>query len=249
MARELGKSCAIYVDEFDFQGVTNQAALDFDVEEVEITSFADAYKNFLAGKAMFRFKINGLYSASSPGYDGEMFIDLTSTQRRVGIYPGGPTEGNAGYEGRTNISKDTIPVDLKAAVALNVEWVGDQPVVRARLLKIGTAIASTVNGTKFQHGAVAADETAVGVLRLLAAPGGAGSNDCIVTIQSDADSIAGGETTRLTFATLNQASVALHEVVEAAGAFTDTWWRAVVTISGAGTRTFSLVIGFGVRKT
>ena len=249
MARSHGKSCAVYVDEFDFAGVSNAVEIDFEVAEAEITAFSDAYKNYLQGKATFRFRVSGLYSKTGPDYDGEMFTDLTSSQRRVGIYPGGPTEGNFGYEGRSNVGKDSLPVDLSAAIALNVEWVGDQPVIRAQLLKIDTAIAATVNGTKFQHGAVASDETLVGVLRLLAAPGGAGSNDCVVTIQSDADSIAGGETTRLTFATLNQASVALHEVVEAAGAVTDAWWRAVVTISGAGSRTFSLVIGIGRRKT
>ena len=79
--------------------------------------------------------------------------------------------------------------------------------------------------------------------------GGAGSNDCVVTVESDADSSAGGETSQGIFATLNQASVATHEAIEVAGAITDTWWRVVVTISGAGSRTFDLVVSFGKRKT
>ena len=126
---------------------------------------------------------------------------------------------------------------------------GDQAVVRGALIYKDTAVATTENGTKFQVGSVGATQTAVGILRLLAAPGGAGNNDCVVTVESDADSSAGGETTRLTFTTLNQASVALHEVKELAGAVTDAWWRVVVTITGAGSRTFDLVITLGERET
>jgi len=249
MARVHGKSAAHYVDEFDLRGVTNNAVLNFEVPEADATAFSDDYQNFLPGKPRFQFVINGFFSTASPNYDGEMFTDLTSTQRRVGVYPGGPTEGNWGYEGRSNISANPRVSNVTEAVALHVEWVGDQPVARAQLVYIDAAVAATENGTKFQTGAVAADETLVGILRLLSAPGGAGNNDCVVTIESDADSSAGGETTQLTFATLNQASVATHEVVEAAGAITDTWWRAVVTISGAGSRTFDLIISLGVRKT
>lgn len=247
--RTLAKSVAHYVDEFDLSGVSNSAEIEASESPAEVTAFADTDATFVEGKFTFRFNIQGLLSNASPNYDGEMFTDLTSSQRRVGIYPGGGTAGNFGYEGRTNISRAPQVVDKAAVIALNVEWLGDQPLVRSQLMYLNTAVAASVNGTKYQHGAVAASETLVGVLRLLAAPAGAGNNTCVVTIQSDADSSAGGETTRLTFATLNQASVALHEVVEAAGAITDTWWRAVVTIAGAGTRTFNLVIAIGTRPT
>ena len=247
--RILGKSVAHYVDEFDLSGVSNSAEIEASESPAEVTAFADTDATFVEGKYTFRFNIQGLLSSASPNYDGEMFIDLTSSQRRVGVYPGGGTAGNFGYEGRSNITRAPRVVDKGAVLALNVEWLGDQPLVRSQLMYLATAVSATVNGTKYQHGSVAAAETLVGVIRLLAAPGGAGSNDLVVTIQSDADSIAGGETTRLTFATINQASVALHEVVELAGAVTDTWWRAVVTITGAGTRTFSIVVAIGTRAT
>ena len=249
MARIHGKSVAHFVDEFDLSGVSNSADLEFSEPPGEVTAFADVDATFVEGKATFRFNINGRFSTASPNYDGEMFIDLTSAQRRVGIYPGGDTEGEFGYEGRTNITASPRVSETPSAIALHVEWIGDQAVARTALIYKDTAVASTENGSKFQVGAVAAAETAVGVLRLLAAPGGSGSNDCVVTIQSDANASAGGETTRLTFTTLNQTSVALSEVKEAAGAFTDSWWRVVVTISGGGSRTFNLVITLGARAT
>ena len=249
MASIHAKAVAHYVDEFDFSGVSNSAALDFSETPGDVTAFADTDATFVEGKATFKFNIQGLFSTSSPNYDGEMFTDLTATQRRVGVYPGGATVGNFGYEGRTNVSEQARVSEKAAAIALNVTWIGDQPVVRGAVLFVNTAVASTTNGTKVQVGSVGSTQTAVGVLRLLSAPGGSGNNDCVVTIESDADSSAGGETTRLTFTTLNQASGVTHEVKEAVGAFTDTWWRVVVTISGAGSRTFDLVITFGERET
>ena len=249
MARTHAKAVAHYVDEFDFSGVSNSANLQFSGALADVTAFADTDATFVEGKPGFRWTINGLWSAASPNYDGETFTDLTATQRRVGVYPGGDTAGQFGYEGRTNITERPIVSETNAGIALHVTWLGDQAVVRGALLTVNTSISSTNTGTKFQVGSVGSDQTLVGVLRMLTSPGGSGNNDCDVTIESDADSSSGGETVRLTFTTLNQASTATHEVKEAAGAFTDTWWRAIVTIAGAGSRTFDLVISVGERRT
>ena len=248
-SRITAKAVAHYVDEFDFSGVSNSAVLDFAEAPGDVSAFEDVHATFVEGKATFRFNIQGLFSLASPNYDGEMFINLTSTQRRVGIIPGGPTEGNFGYEGRTNITASPRVSETASAIALNVDWIGDQAPARVALIYKQAAVASTESGTKFEVGGVAATQTLVGMLRLLSTPGGAGSNDCVVTIESDADSGAGGESTRLTFTTLDQTSVALSELKEAAGAETDAWWRVVVTISGAGSRTFDLVITLGARQT
>lgn len=249
MARVHAKAVTHLVDEFDFSGVSNSADLDYETDVPPVTAFADVHATYVEGKQMFTFDFGGMFSTASPNYDGEMFTDLTSTQRRVGVIIGGSTVGNTSYEGRTNVTEQARVSETTAAIALNVSWRGDQAVARGALVYVDTAVASTANGTKVEVGAVASDETAVSVLRLLAAPGGAGSNDCVVTIESDSDGSAGGETTRLTFTTLDQTSAALNEVKEAAGAITDTFWRAVVTISGAGSRTFNLLVTFGIRKT
>lgn len=248
MARTHGKDCALYLDEFDFRGVTNGVRIGFEMPEAETTAFSDSYQTFLAGKPFFRVGVNGLWSAASPNYDGEMFTDLTSSQRRLGVYPGGPTEGNIGYEFRTNISAAPRLVDIKQAILLNVEWVGDQPAARGQLIRIATALGATGNGTGYEVGSVGAAQTAVGVLRLLAAPAGAGNNTLDLVIASAATQ-GGAYTSRLTFAQLSQASVATHEVVEAAGAITDTFWRVQATYAGAGTRTFSVVVALGIRST
>lgn len=238
----------VYVDEFDLSGVTAAAELDIANPTPDATAFADVDAVYLEGKPAFKITLNGFYSLADPNYDSEMFIDLTSENRQVGIYKDN-VAGQSGWEARTDLSQDVIPTQKSQAILLNITWQGDTPVAEAIVGYINTAVAATENGTKYQFGAIGVSETLVGVLRLLAAPGGAGSNDLVVTIQSDADSLAGGETTRITFATLNQASVAIHEKVELAGAITDAWWRAVITITGAGTRTFSILVTIGRRKT
>jgi len=111
-----------------------------------------------------------------------------------------------------------------------------------------SAASGTVTGTKFELPAVGADETIVGVVRLRSDPAGSGSEDLDITIESDPNSGAGGETVRLTFTTINQGSVALFEVKELAGANTDTFWRAVATFSG-GSRVFDFLVTLGIRKT
>ena len=248
MARIHAKSVLHLVDEFDFSGVSNQATLDFPNSLSDVTSFADADHTFVEGKGSFSFNIQGLLDAAG-GYDAEMFTDLTTTARQVGVYPGGGAAGNYGYEGETIIGEQSRVTEISAALALNVTWKGVSPAVRAVLLGVNTAVGATASGTKYQRGAAAAGDTIVGVLRLLAAPGGSGNNTMTVTVESDANASAGSETTRLTFTQLTQSSVALSEVKTAAGAVTDTYWRVVFTYAGAGSRTFNLLVGFGIRPT
>ncbi len=249
MVRITGKAAAVLVDEFDFSGVSNSIEIALNGALSEVTAFADVDATFVEGKPGFTFNVQGMHSTANPDYDGEMFINLTAAQRRVGIYPGGDAVGTFGYEGRTNITEDTIPTDLGGAIALNVNWQGDEAPARGPVLLNETSISSTTTGTKFELPAVDAAETIVAVVRMRVAPGGAGSNDLDITIESDPNSGAGGETTRLTFTTLDQTSGVTHEVKELAGANTDTFWRAVATYSGAGSRTFNALVTFGIRKT
>ena len=243
-----GKSCAVLKDEFDFSGVSNSVALSMASPPADVTAFADVDMTYVEGKQGFTVDVQGLHSKASPNYDGEMFIDLTTFQRRLGIYPGGDAVGTFGYEFRTNVSQDTIPTDLGGAIALNVNWIGDEAPARGVVLLNESAAAGTVTGTKFELPAVGADETIGGVVRLRSDPAGSGSEDLDITIQSDANASAGGETTRLTFTTIDQTSVALFEIKEAAGAITDTFWRAIATFSG-GSRIFDILVTLGIRKT
>lgn len=249
MSRIHARSCAVYVDEFDFRGVSNAVTLDIQNNLAPVTAYADTDETYVEGKAGYTCDVKGLYSIASPDYDGEMFTDLTSASRRLGVFPGGPTAGNYGYEMVTNITQSPRKAEKGSVVALDVSWRGTTLPARGPLLLVNTAVAASGDGTAYNVGALSASQTLVGVIRLLAAPGGAGNNTLDVIVQSDALETFLSPTTVLTFTQLNQASVATFEVQTQAGALTDSWWRVSYTYAGAGTRTFSLVVSLGIRLT
>jgi hypothetical protein len=243
VARISAKSAALLVDEFDFSGVSNSMDLNFVEAPVDVTAFADTDMTYIQGKPGFTFNVNGLWSTSSPDYDGEMFTDLTATSRRVGIYPGGLSDGSVGYEGVTVISSSPRVSTTGDAIACNVTWQGEAAPARTTLLRYATD-SSTANGTQYTLGTIANTNTIIGVLRLIEI-GGSGNNTLDVKIQSDTSGF-GSATDRLTFTQLNQGSGATSEVQTATGpAGSDNIWRVVVTIGGAGSRSFKLAVGFG----
>lgn len=243
MPRITAKSAALLVDEFDFSGISNSMTLNFAEPPADVTAFADTDMTFVQGKPGFNFDVNGLWSTASPNYDGEMFTDLTATNRRVGIYPGGLSDGVLGYEGATNISASPRVSTIGDAIACNVSWQGASAPFRSTTLRYATD-SSTANGTQYTLGTIAATNTIIGVIRLLEI-GGSGSNTLDVKIQSGTSGFS-SPTDRLTFTQLNQGSGASFETKTAAGpAGSDNIWRVVVTIAGAGSRTFKLAVGFG----
>ena len=243
MARISAKSAGLLVDEFDFSGVSNSMNLDFAEAPADVTAFADADLTYIQGKPTFTFNVNGLWSTASPNYDGEMVTDLTATRRRVGSYPGGLSDGVFGYEGATNISASPRVSTIGDAIACNVTWQGASAPFRSTILRYATD-SSSANGTQYTLGTIASTNTIIGVLRLLEI-GGSGNNTLDVKIQSDTSGYS-SPTDRLTFTQLNQGSGATFETQTAAGpAGSDNIWRVVVTIGGAGSRSFKLIVGFG----
>ena len=243
MARSSAKSAGLLVDEFDFSGVSNSMDLSFAESPADVTAFADTDMTYIQGKPTFTFNVNGLWSTASPNYDGEMFTDLTATNRRVGIYPGGLSDGTFGYEGATNISASPRVSTIGDAIACNVTWQGASAPFRSTILRYATD-SSSANGTQYTLGTIANTNTIIGVLRLLEI-GGSGNNTLDVKIQSDTSGFSSA-TDQLTFTQLNQGSGATFETKTATGpGGSDNIWRVVVTIAGAGSRSFKFIVGFG----
>ena len=162
MARITAKSAGLLVDEFDFSGVSNSMDLSFAETPADVTAFADADMTFVQGKPTFTFNVNGLWSTASPNYDGEMFTDLTAVNRRVGIYPGGLSDGVFGYEGATNISASPRVSTAGDAIACNVTWQGASAPFRSTILRYATD-ESSANGTQYTLGTIASTNTIIGV--------------------------------------------------------------------------------------
>jgi len=249
VSRIHAKSSAIFVDEYDFSGLSNSAQLVIPNELRSVMAFADSDDTFVEGKAKFQATVNGFWSTSGPNYDSYLWTNLEVASRRVGIFPGSGLKGTYGYELTTKIDRSPRISRHREAIAAHVVWGADQAAVaRAVVLDKDTAVAASANGTAYNLGAVSSGWQLYGVLRLLAAPGGAGNNTIDVTVESDNAEAFLSPATVLTFTQLSQASGATFEVQTAAGALTDSWWRVVYTYAGAGTRTFNLVTTLGRRK-
>ena len=221
----------------------NSITMNFAESPADVTAFGDTDMTYVQGKPGFTFDVSGLWSTASPNYDGEMFTDLTASARRVGIYPAGIETGSVGYEGPTIISASPRVSTVGDVIACNVTWQGADSPFRSTILRYATD-SSSANGTQYTLGTIANTNTIIGVLRLIEI-GGSGNNTCNVKIQSDTSGFSSA-TDRLTFTELNQASGATSQVVTATGpAGSDNIWRVVVTIAGAGSRSFKIAVGFG----
>ena len=251
MARITAKSAGLLVDEFDFSGVSNSMDLSFTEGPADVTAFADTDMTYVQGKPGFTFDVSGLWSTASPNYDGEMFTDLTATNRRVGIYPGGLTDGNVGYEGATNISASPRVSTIGDAIACNVSWQGASAPFRSRIIDASTKTCngSTVvaTGTGYNLGTIAATNTIIGVWRMVEL-GGSGTNTIALEIQSENNDSWGSPTTQINFGTVTQSTGAngTHIVTTAtAPAGVESWWRVKIQTSGTGSRTFKNYVSFG----
>jgi len=243
MPRVHGKDAALFVDEFDFSAVLMNLRVSIERSNGEVTAFADGDATFVGGKAGWKIGANGLWSAASPNYDGEMFTDLTALQRLVGVWPVGAAATSRGFEGRSNISASPRKSDVGGPITLDVEWRGTDPLVRAHSLYKNTALVASGNGNGIQVGAVSAAQVGVGVLRVLSSAGDGTQTLDAVIASAAADAWPG--TTRITFTQATTAATFQRSTV--AGALTDTWWRSQITIAGGGVGvSFSVLVAFGI---
>ena len=249
MARITAKSAGLLVDEFDFSGVSNSMDLTFAETPAEVTAFADSDLTFVQGKPTFTFNVNGLWSTSSPAYEGEMFTDLTATARRVGIYPGGLSDGTVGYEGPTLISASPRVSTVGDSIACNVSWQGASAPFRSQIILANTITCNgstvVVNGTGYNSGTIAATNTIFGVWRMVEM-GGSGTNTIALEIQSETNDTWGSPTTRINFGTITHSTGVSFLTASATGpAASESWWRVQIQSSGTGSRTFQNYVSFG----
>ena len=245
MARIHAKDAVLLVDEFDFSDMIMSTDLNVDNSVGEVTAFADTDATFVEGRTSWTMDVNGLWSTSSPNYDGEMFTDLTAADRLLSLYPGGATVGNRGYMGRANISTSPRTSDLGSAIGVGVTWRGDKALARSHLSAVSSLSGNgTTNGTVIQIGATSAAQQMVSFLHVTAS-GGDGSQRLNITIQSDSSSGMSSPTTRITHTEV--AGSATSEIKTDAGAVTDDYWRAVMVVtSSGGSPTFTVRLGLGI---
>ena len=100
---------AISALDFAWAGVAiedelEECSLDFEVPEANITSFADAWQNFLAGKSTVQINANGFWDPASSQGDVTLFGDLGIAAQTYDAEPDGAT----GYDGYAILTSYSI---------------------------------------------------------------------------------------------------------------------------------------------
>lgn len=90
----------------------SQWNLDFDVEESEITAFADAWKNFLSGKPSLTISVQGALDQAASQGDATIFAALTS----AALAWDAEFDGATGYNGYGFPTKYSISVPVNGHV-------------------------------------------------------------------------------------------------------------------------------------
>ena len=240
MARTHAGGSNIFVDEFNFSGVINSCTIDVNNPIADITAFEDADMTYSEGKSSFSITLNGLYSTASPNYDGEMFADITSSNRLITVSPAiAAATGGVAYFGMGDITSEPIIANVTDAVALNVTWNGNKPLARGRIMFRDTARVASVDSTAYQLGACTANQQLIAFQHVMSA--GTGTLDTEIW-SDDVEAFTGTPENRITFAQVNAAA---SERVTDPGVNTDTWYRAELTIAGA-TPSFNVIIVLAV---
>lgn len=215
----------------DLTTANNKIEFTPEVDERDVTTFGSAgWTQVIGGIKKGKISASGFWSAGS------------SDQVDDNLWPG------MGGRGAWSWCPDTADVADIAYLTYGLQsdykilgGVGDVapwsanmasawPISRGVVLHPpGTARITTGSGTAVEHVAVTSSQYVYANLHVLSIAG-TSTPTITVAIQSDDNSGFSSATTRATF---TAATAVGGESIRAAGAITDTWWRATWTISGS----------------
>jgi hypothetical protein len=228
--------CQVFLDKYDLTSRTNEVTVEAEVDELESTTFASAgNREYAAGLRMTAFDIKGFLDFAA----GQSEEALASTLGVTGSLLSVSTDDAAGSTAvfaKSLHGKLTRSAPVGQLVTFGGTLKSDSPhgAVEGKLLvpKRTDTSGSTTTGVQFS--AVGASQVAYAILHVFAATG-----TLTVTLQSDDNADFSSPTGRISFAA---ASAASSEWKSAAGAITDTHWRASFTLP-SGSATWAVVLG------
>lgn len=236
MSIETITDAEVWVAQYRLTGNMNALALDYSAELRSAPAFGDTGARRVAGFFDAQAQLEGYYDSA---LDAGMFAGVGS-QLPVSAAPH-PADGNRAFLFRG------MPGEVRPQGAAGDLYRYSIPILGSEgkklvrgLIMMDATKTATANGTAYQLGTVAAAQSLYAALHVSAASGAAPTLD--VTIESDNAEAFLSPAVRLTFA---QLAAAGYEWKSVAGAITDDWWRAVVTIAG-GTPSFRLFITAGI---
>lgn len=113
MARTHGKDADVSFDSVAIEDELNSVTLNFEVPEADITAFADAWQNFLAGKPTLTIDAAGSWDPASSQGDATIFGELGLEGEEYDVEPDGAT----GYNGYAIVTSYSITAQVNAGIS------------------------------------------------------------------------------------------------------------------------------------
>ena len=234
---------AIWLGGNDITGASNAIRLRASRAGLDDSRFGDGHEAAYPGRMAVDVGISGFYAAGAGEIDAVAWprIDSDPSSWPLTVTPqNSGADGEFAYNVRGaqfayNLGAahgESLPFDLQSRVRSAGE------IVRGRVVLAKAVRTATATGTARQLGALTAAQKMICVLHVFAMTGGS----LTVTVESDN---AEGFPSAATRGTFTAATGQTREVIEAAGAVTDDWWRVVATYTPGTNFTAAAFLGIG----
>jgi hypothetical protein len=241
MSRVHASKTRIYIDEFNFSGRTNKAELTIDNGLPDVTAFEDAGAASVEGKYNHKLSVSGFFDPTDEGYDEQMWNVIgDGVTHLLGMYPGQQaTAGSIGYELQSLCPTQKRPLEVAGAVLLDVDWQGNDAIVRSTVLANGAVTGTgAVSGSNKETGVTVSGETFVAILRVLSVSGTGSLTVKIQGSQNDGDPDTYADLITFTAAT------GITSERKTTTSATEAWKRVNISaFSGFASATILVVVG------
>jgi len=237
MAEHVLKNIKVCVDAVDLTCYANSLTLEQTADMLDTTAFCDdSARTFLAGLIQNSAQYGGWLDMETTDSVIDALVGASSASILSFGVEDGAADGTIAYVTQGRVSSyqrlgaigEIAPYDLTFQ---GTGWLGRGAVA------VNSAVTSTSDSAGSQLGALSATQTLYSAVHATVVSGTSPTMDII--IESDDNAGFTGATTRITHTQLTAVGSELSSV---AGAVTDDYWRAGMTIGGTATPTFQLFI-------
>jgi len=244
MASPVLTNVTVYLAQFDISGFLNSVKLDYAAKPLNDTRYGHTTEVNKGGAKGVNFAIGGFGDPATAGMEAIAFNRIGTANLPLTVSPLGAAAGDVAYFFHAlKASLKTFGNHGELMPYQGTASASGTPLVRGKVF-VSAATAKTATGSSsiLQLGAVAAGKRVYASLHVLAPV--AGSLPTLdVIVQSAALVGFGSPATRLTF---TQATAPTSQLLSAAGAITDAFWRVTYTIGGTGSPSFPIVVVVGI---
>lgn len=241
MATAVVTDAKIYVAQFNLSGDLRATRLEYGAEPQDDTVFGDDTRSMKGGLKTVQLQHEGFWSGGTGNVDDVLWSRIGTADVPVTVSPDGGDAGEVAHFFNALHAKYEPGASIGEMFRFTVTAHATGSLILGTVMRNATETA-TGNGTGYQLGAVSATQRVYGALHVTSASAG---DTLDVIVESDAtDTWGGSESTRLTFTQIS-GGTASSELISAAGAITDTWWRAAWTIAGTD-ESFTFIVSVGI---